>query len=76
MDSYPLFPGFWETDTSFEAAEQIAPVVSQLKKSVLETIKRSNGLTANGALVNKYLPSKKLENAKGDKWSVGFKKSF
>ena len=47
MDAYPLFPGFRDTDTSFEAAEKIAPAVSHLKKSVLATIKSSDGLTAD-----------------------------
>ena len=46
MDFYLLFPGFRDTDTSFEAAEKIAPAVSHLNKSILEIIKKSDGLTA------------------------------
>ena len=47
MDFYLLFPGFRDTDTSFEAAEKIAPAVSHLNKSILEIIKKSDGLTAD-----------------------------
>ncbi|MFY9350509.1 MAG: hypothetical protein WBL20_19250 [Sphingobium sp.] len=45
--TYPNVPGAKARDTSFEAAEQVAPRAPILRARCLEVLEHSNGLTAD-----------------------------